>query len=131
MQKQHVYDWHLRDQGGHTMLKCRRILSLPKRLREAFVMFPGDVTFPGTEFSDGVQGSPALVLRIGCHTRTRSNDIVHSLSDDLGDGSKARPGDSLNLFCLFFRKLYLCSDHAASTDYIYYIMIPYDSEWQG
>ena len=113
------------------MLKCRRILSLPKRLREVFVMFPGDVTFPGTEFSDGTQGSPALVLRIGCHTRTRSDDIIHRFSDDLGGGNKARPGDSLNLFCLFFRKLYLCSDHATSTDYTYYIMIPYDSKWPG
>ena len=105
------------------MLKCQRILSLPERLREVFVMFPGDVTFPGAEFSDGIQGPPALVLRIGCHTRTRSNDNVYCLSNDLGGGNKARPGDSLNLFCLFFRKLYLCSDHAAPADYTYYIMI--------
>ena len=123
MQKQHAYDWHPHDQGGHTMLKCRRILSLPERLRKVFVMFPGDVTFPGAEFSDGIQGPPALVLRIGCHTRTRSNDNVYCLSNDLGGGNKARPGDSLNLFCLFFRKLYLCSDHAAPADYTYYIMI--------
>ena len=105
------------------MLKCQRILSLPEGLRKEFVMLPGDVTFPGAEFSDGIQGSPALVLRIGCHTGTRSNDMIHRLSDDLGGGNKARPGDSLNLFCLFFRKLYLCSDHAASTDYTYYIMM--------
>ena len=123
MQKQHVYDWHLHDQGGHTTLKCQRILSLPERLREVFVMFLGDVTFPGAEFSDGIQGPPALVLRIGCHTRTRSNDIVHRLPDDLGCGNETRPGDSLNLFCLFFGKLYLCSDHAAPADYTYYIMI--------
>ena len=79
------------------MLKCRRILSLPKRLREVFVMFPGDITFPGTEFSDGIQGSLTLVLRIGCHTRTRSNDMIHRLPDDLGCGNETRPGDSLNL----------------------------------
>ena len=123
MQKQHVYDWHLHDQGGHTMLKCQRILSLPERLQEVFVMFPGDVTFPGAEFSNGIQGPPALVLHTGCHTRTRSNDIVHRLPDDLGCGNETRPGDSLNLFCLFFGKLYLCSDHAAPADYTYYIMI--------
>jgi hypothetical protein len=110
------------------MLKCQRILSLPERLREVFVMFPGDVTFPGAEFSDGIQGPPALVLRIGCHTRTRSNDIIHRLPDDLGCGNETRPGDSLNLFCLFFRKLYLCSDHAAPADYTYYIMIANDRE---
>ena len=123
MQTQHVYDWHLHDQGGHTMLKCQRILSLPEGLRKVFVMFLGDVTFPGAEFSDGIQGPPVLVLRIGCHTRTRSNDIIHRLPDDLGYGNEARPGDSLNLFCLFFRKLYLGPDHAASRDYIHYIMI--------
>ena len=54
MQKQHVYDWHLTDQGGHIMLKCQRIRSLPERLREVFVMFSGGVTIPGTEFSDSI-----------------------------------------------------------------------------
>ena len=110
------------------MLKCRRILSLPERLRKVFVMFLRNVAFPGTEFSNGIQGSPALILRIGCHTRTRSDDIIHRFSDDLGGGNKARPGDSLNLFCLFFRKLYLCSDHAASSDYSYYIIMSHNSE---
>jgi hypothetical protein len=104
---------------------------LSERLRQVLVMFPGDVTFPGTEFSDGIQGPPASVLRAGGHTRTRSDDIVHGLPDDLGDGHMACPGDSLNLFCLLLGKLYLGSDHAASTDYTYTIMIPNDSEWRG
>jgi len=128
MQQQLVYDGRLHDPGGDTMLKCRQILSLSERLRQVFVMFPGDVTFPGTEFSDGIQGPPASVLRAGGHTRTRPDDIVHGFPDDLGDGHMACPGDSLNLFCLLLSKLYLGSDHAASTDYIYYIMIPNDSE---
>jgi hypothetical protein len=74
-------------------------------------MLPGDITFPGTEFSDRFQGTFTSVLRIGCHPPIRSNHMVHRLSDDLGHRSKTHPGDSLNLFCLFFRKLYLRSDH--------------------
>jgi len=35
---------------------------LSERLRQVLVMFPGDGTFHGTEFSDGIQGPPAPVL---------------------------------------------------------------------
>ncbi len=54
--------------------------------------------------------------------------MVHRLPDALGNGHMACAGDSLNLFCLLLGELYLCSDQAASTDTICYIIIPNDIE---
>jgi len=86
MQQQPVYDWRLRDQEGHTMLKCPQILSLSEGLRQIFVMFAGGIPFSGIEFPDGIQGSRASVFPTGCHARTRSDDMIYGLPNDLGDG---------------------------------------------
>jgi hypothetical protein len=123
MQRLHVYGWRLHDQGAHRALKCRQRLLLSKRLREIVVMSPGAISFPGIELSDSIQGSPASFPLTGSHARTRSDDIVYGFPNELSDGHTTCPCNSSDLFCLLLGELYLCSNHTATYDYRFYIMI--------